>query len=246
MSSFLRSVKTGGSSTFSVCLARVPGPSLGSHEPSSGAGAPMSSTTSDGLRADPGEPGTPAQIARRRSQRGIALALGGGGAPAEAGPSRRRSERRSSDTDAQRKETELAVERVNAERAAAGFERTLGADHPSTLMTVGNLANVLTKQGNLDEANAMNERALAGFERTLGADHPHTLMTVNNLAVVLKDQGKLDEAKAMYERALAGRERTLGADHPHTLGTVNNLAGLLNQVGDAAAAAALRERFGCE
>ena len=46
MSSFLRSVKTGGSSTFSVCLARVPGPSLGSHEPSSGAGAPMSSTTS--------------------------------------------------------------------------------------------------------------------------------------------------------------------------------------------------------
>ena len=132
MSSFLRSVKTGGSSTFSVCLAGVPGPSLGSHEPSSGAGAPMSSTTSDGLRADPGEPGTPAQIARRRSQRGIALALGGEGKLDEA--------------------------KAMYERALAGRERTLGADHPHTLGTVNNLAGLLNQVGDAAAAAALRER----------------------------------------------------------------------------------------
>ena len=86
------------------------------------------------------------------------------------------------------------------ERALAGRERTLGADHPDTLMTVGNLAIVLAKQGKLDEAQAMFEREKAGKERALGADHPNTLDTVNNLANVLKEQGKLDEAKALHER----------------------------------------------
>ena len=87
------------------------------------------------------------------------------------------------------------------ERALAGKERALGADHPETLGTVGNLANVLMDQGKLDEAKAMYERALARYERALGADHPDTLAAVGNLALVLKKQGKLDEAKAMYERA---------------------------------------------
>ena len=126
MSSFLRSVKTGGSSTFSVCLARVPGPSLGSHEPSSGAGAPMSSTTSDGLRADPGEPGTPAQIAR------LAVLL--------------------------KDQGKLDEAKAMYERALAGRERTLGADHPHTLGTVNNLAGLLNQVGDAAAAAALRER----------------------------------------------------------------------------------------
>ena len=86
------------------------------------------------------------------------------------------------------------------ERALAGQERTLGADHPDTLNTVNGLAVLLAKQGKLDEAKAMYERALAGRERTLGADHPHTLGTVNNLAGLLNQVGDAAAAAALRER----------------------------------------------
>ena len=49
----------------------------------------------------------------------------------------------------------------------AGYERTLGADHPSTLRTVNNLAVVLDQQGKLDEAKAMYER----YSVRVGADN---------------------------------------------------------------------------
>ena len=87
------------------------------------------------------------------------------------------------------------------ERVLASDERTLGADHPDTLATVGNLAEVLRQQGKLDEAKAMYERALAGQERALGADHPDTLSTVNNLAFLLGDGlGDAAGAAALRER----------------------------------------------
>ena len=44
------------------------------------------------------------------------------------------------------------------ERALAGFERTLGADHPSTLMTVKNLADLLNEIGAAAAAAALRER----------------------------------------------------------------------------------------
>ena len=124
----------------------------------------------------------------------------------------------------------------------AGYEKALGPDHTSTLSTVGNLANLLSGQGKLDEAQAMYDRALAGQEKTLGPDHTSTLNTVNNLGGLLKQQGKLDEAQAMYERALVGYERALGPDHPSTLNTVNNLGALLKDQGKLDEAQAMYER----
>ena len=70
------------------------------------------------------------------------------------------------------KQGKLDEAKAMYERALAGKERTLGADHPDTLMTVNNLAIVLEQQGKLDEAKTMYERALAGKERAIGADHP--------------------------------------------------------------------------
>ena len=89
-------------------------------------GAPMSSTTSDGLRADPGEPGTPAQIAR------LAVLL--------------------------KDQGKLDEAKAMYERALAGRERTLGADHPHTLGTVNNLAGLLNQVGDAAAAAALRER----------------------------------------------------------------------------------------
>eukprot|EP00808_Paulinella_micropora_P021732 g10204.t1 len=126
--------------------------------------------------------------------------------------------------------------------ALAGREEKLGATHPDTLATVYNLANLLSGQGKLAEAEPLYRRALAGQEEKLGATHPSTLTTVNNLALLLYDQGKLAEAEPLYRRALAGKEEKLGATHPSTLTTVNNLALLLYDQGKLAEAESLYRR----
>ncbi|KAF3150476.1 hypothetical protein TWF594_009120 [Orbilia oligospora] len=77
-------------------------------------------------------------------------------------------------------------------RALAGYEKTLGKDHPSTLSTIHNIAVVFDNQGKYDEA--MYKRALAGKEKVLGKDHPSTLDTVHNIAVIFDNQGRYDEA----------------------------------------------------
>ena len=70
-------------------------------------------------------------------------------------------------------------------RALAGREAALGAEHPTTLASVENLANLLSNMGKYEEAEPLFRRALAGNEAALGAEHPDTLMSVN-LAILLQ------------------------------------------------------------
>eukprot|EP00808_Paulinella_micropora_P000346 g22476.t1 len=122
-------------------------------------------------------------------------------------------------------------------------EKTLGAEHPSTLASVSNLASLLNQQGKLAEAERLYRRALQAREKTLGAEHPDTLNTVNNLAVLLYKQGKLGEAEPLFRRALQACEKTLGgAEHPIALASVNSLAMLLQQQGKLAEAEPLCRR----
>jgi tetratricopeptide (TPR) repeat protein len=51
------------------------------------------------------------------------------------------------------------------ERALAGYEKALGAEHTSTLKTVHNLGILYSDQGKLAEAEQIYERALAGYEK---------------------------------------------------------------------------------
>lgn len=67
------------------------------------------------------------------------------------------------------------------QRALTGYEKALGPDHRSTLVTVNNLGNLCNNQGKLKEAQGMYQRALVGREKAQGPDHPCTLDTVNNL-----------------------------------------------------------------
>jgi len=70
----------------------------------------------------------------------------------------------------------LTAEAVAHWRRLAGTAADLlGADHPNTLASRGNLALAYRDAGRLEEALALFERTLADFERRLGADHPDTL-----------------------------------------------------------------------
>ena len=71
-------------------------------------------------------------------------------------------------------------------RALEARERTLGPDHAYTLSSVNDLASLLNKRGQLDEAEPLYRRALDGYERTLGPDHEDTLRIAGNLESLLQ------------------------------------------------------------
>ena len=127
-------------------------------------------------------------------------------------------------------------------RVLEARERMLGAEHPSTLISLNNFAALLKVKGDLAGAEPLYRRTLEACERTLGAEHPSTLITLNNLATLLSDQGDLVRAEPLHRRALEARERTLGVEHPDTLSSLNNFASLLKDKGDLAGAEPLYRR----
>ncbi len=80
-------------------------------------------------------------------------------------------------------------------RAMEGYEKVLGVEHPSTLISVNNLASVLQDQGKYEAAEVMRRRALEEYKKVLEFEHPSTL-----LASVLQDQEKYEAAEEMKEK----------------------------------------------
>ncbi len=104
--------------------------------------------------------------------------------------------------------------------------RLLGEDHPDTIGSLLQMADLRFSQGKLAEAEEALRDAATRGRRGLGESHPDTLSALADLAVILHFQGRMDEAEAQYREALALRTAHLGADAPGTLETVNNLATL--------------------
>ena len=111
------------------------------------------------------------------------------------------------------------------------MEKLYGKKHPDTLISMKNLANVLSSQGRYEEAEEMHRQALALMEMVLGKKHPDTLISMNNLAMVLSSRGKDQEAEEMHRQALVLKETVLGKKHPSTLTSMNNLAEVLSSRG---------------
>jgi prophage maintenance system killer protein len=111
-------------------------------------------------------------------------------------------------------------------RQALGLRETvLGKEHPYTLTSMNNLANLLSNQGKYEQAEEMHRQALRLKEAVLGKEHPSTLTSMNNLANFLSNQGKYEQAEEMHRQVLGLRETVLGKEHPSTLTSMNNLAG---------------------
>lgn len=128
------------------------------------------------------------------------------------------------------------------ERAVALHAQTLGADHPATLRSIGNLALDLQRLGELDRARVLDEQVLAARRRVLGEEHPETLNSVNNLVGTLLELGELDRARVLGEQAVAARRRVQGDDHPDTLHSIAGLAAVLERLGRLGDARALNEQ----
>jgi hypothetical protein len=108
---------------------------------------------------------------------------------------------------------------------------TLGEAHPGTFASMNSLANLLSDQGKLSEAEPLLRDALRCRREILGETHPDTLASMNNLASLLTEHDKLDEAEPLLRDALRGQRETLGETHRHTLLSMHNLGLLLKDQG---------------
>ncbi|SPJ92435.1 uncharacterized protein FTOL_13721 [Fusarium torulosum] len=112
----------------------------------------------------------------------------------------------------------------------AGLElrrKAMGKEHPNTLISMNNLANVLQRQGRLWEAEQIHRQTLELRQKILGQKHIDTLASINNLALLLNNRRRYDEAERLYRQTLELRQGVLGNKHPDTLASMNNLALLL-------------------
>ena len=64
----------------------------------------------------------------------------------------------------------------------------LGMDHPSTLISMANLASTYWDQGKWDKAEKLQVDVVNGFKEKLGLNHPDTLIIMVNLAATYRNQ----------------------------------------------------------
>lgn len=129
--------------------------------------------------------------------------------------------------------------------------RQIGARHPQTLKSEGNLASALMRSVQDREPDALRaertaeaaerlRRVLAAREDLLGMDHPETLLSRASLASVLMHSGQGEAGLALAQQVYAARRARQGAEHRDTI----NVLDLVGQIQlDAGNLQAAREAF---
>ncbi len=109
--------------------------------------------------------------------------------------------------------------------------RELGKDHPRTLESMSNLANVYQVQDRLAEAEQLHLETLEIRKRVLGNEHPATLNSMNRVAVLYRNTDRNADAEPLFLKAYEVSKRVLGDEHPETFASSNNLAVLYSDQG---------------
>jgi tetratricopeptide (TPR) repeat protein len=91
-------------------------------------------------------------------------------------------------------------------RYLAICEQVLGPEHPDTLSTVNNLANLYYDKGEYEQAEPLYQLALSTHERVLGPNHPNTIRVRENYANLL--QKMKQKTEATRSKPKAARKRT--------------------------------------
>jgi tetratricopeptide (TPR) repeat protein len=102
--------------------------------------------------------------------------------------------------------------------------KELGAEHPSTLTTLHNLAVAYRLSGRTAEAVKLLEKVRDGRTKVLGPDDPETLNTLNSLGVAYQLAGREPEAIPLFEKVHAQWANRFGPDHAETRKVLYNLA----------------------
>ena len=101
-------------------------------------------------------------------------------------------------------------------RAVETNRKTFGDEHPTTLESLHQLANLLWYQDRFAEAEPIYLEVDAGRSKVLGALHPDTLKVDSDIASLYSKQKRLEEAETLARRTLESQTLALGAEHPDT------------------------------
>jgi hypothetical protein len=128
------------------------------------------------------------------------------------------------------------------ERAVDLQRRVLGSEHPDTLKSMHDLANLYSSEGKYAQSEAIDIQILEIRRRVLGPEHPDTLKSMNNLANDYLFEGKYAQAEPLYTQNLDMKRRALGPENRSTLATMNNLAAVYEDEGRYAQSEALNSQ----
>ncbi|NUP63739.1 MAG: tetratricopeptide repeat protein [Nonomuraea sp.] len=119
-----------------------------------------------------------------------------------------------------------------AQAALREQSRTLGAEHPRTLVTAMTYAVAQRAMGAFDDAYLWDRAALTGLRELYGADHALTGRAMNNVAVSLARTGNPREAIHLAEERVRRRTKIFGEYDSDALWTRCNLAAYLREAGE--------------
>jgi tetratricopeptide (TPR) repeat protein len=108
------------------------------------------------------------------------------------------------------------ADQIYGEQVAAQ-KRTLGRDHPATLLSMSHAAENLEEEGRLPEAEEMYSNVIAAQRRVVGPEHPQTLRAMTMLAVTMMKEGRYAEADKLQSQVIEIKARVLGPTHTSTL-----------------------------
>lgn len=115
-------------------------------------------------------------------------------------------------------------------------EKSLGREHPYTLLAICNLGRVKSAMGQPDEAARIMKPAVDTAERNLGENHFGVLAGKIHYAQVLVNQGRYEEAEEMFHMITAKPQYRQftddeGGEHPDRLVALWYLTGCLEKQG---------------
>jgi tetratricopeptide (TPR) repeat protein len=123
-------------------------------------------------------------------------------------------------------------------------EKQLGLEHPDTLWTMHNLADVYDSQGRHSEAETQYKLVLALREKQLGLEHPHTQDHALSRHC-LQIPGSIQRGRDAVQACPGPHGETAGSgsmEHPDTLLIMDNCANVYESQGRHSEAVALREQ----
>ncbi|MBE6612950.1 MAG: tetratricopeptide repeat protein [Ruminococcaceae bacterium] len=137
----------------------------------------------------------------------------------------------------------------NYEKAAALGEkayalkcREYGEEHPSTVLSLGNLAVAYGRLQEYGKAVPLEEKVYAWNCRQYGEEHPSTLRALGNLSVTYSNLYRYEQASTLCKKAYLQKATVLGEEHPSTLLALSNFAWSCGLQGDYTEALALQNR----
>jgi non-specific serine/threonine protein kinase/serine/threonine-protein kinase len=113
------------------------------------------------------------------------------------------------------------IERIPRERP--------GKDHVEMISAMNDLAVVLTRKGEFNEAERLFEEVWKVRREKWDDDHPDTLTTINDFGVLRRKQKDYAKAEELLRQALEGRQRKLGNDYPDCFESMHELGVLYKE-----------------